>query len=134
MSRSRQTASSREPRAEAGADSAEPAPAAPTGDLDAGSDEPIPEDPRFATMRRLVNALLLVMIIGVVAVVLSLVSALRGLGDRPVIPGLDEGERVVSAEATAERVTLILESADGARRIVLLDAASFQPIGVLNER
>lgn len=95
-------------------------------------DAPPPEDPRFRTMRRLVNLLLIVMLIGFVAVVFALLLRLRDLPAIGVAP-LTPHERIISAEATEDRVTLALRDEEtGEERIVILDGASFKPIAVLS--
>lgn len=78
-------------------------------------------------MRRLVMALLVVMIAGVLAVVIALLLRLKDF--KPVeIQPIRTGERIVGAEATAERLTLTLEDADGGQRVIVLDGANFQPL------
>lgn len=82
-------------------------------------------------MRRLVNILLLVMIIGFAAITVALVLKLRSLPSIGVAP-LAPGERVDSAAAGPEGITLVLSGGEGGQRIVILDAESFQPIKVLS--
>lgn len=95
-------------------------------------DDAPPEDPRFRQMRRLVNALLIVMILAVMAITLALVLKLRDLPSIGVAP-LRAGEELISATATADRITLTLrDNADGAGRLVILDARSFKPISVVD--
>lgn len=87
-------------------------------------------------MRRLVNALLVVLIAGVLAIVVSVVLALKShvRRDPPAQApsaeiGLRPSERLVGAQATETRVSLIIEAADGERRVILLDAATLAPVG-----
>lgn len=82
-------------------------------------------------MRRLVNILLLVMIIGFAAITVALVLKLRSLPSIGVAP-LAPGETIASAAAGPEGITLVLSGETGAQRIVILDAESFQPIKVLS--
>ena len=85
-------------------------------------------------MRRLVNILLIVMIAGVLVITIVLVVTLKRLGEPPVA-GLAEQERIVSAEANAERVTLLVENLEtGERRVILLDGRDLRPIGGVDER
>ena len=101
-----------------------------------------PEDPRLAQMRRLVTILLVVLIVGVSTVVIALLLKLKDFAVAPIqlaptpaaesqIPGLRPGERLVSAEADIDRVTLLLEDAAGRRRAVVLDGRTFQPLGAV---
>ncbi|MEO1292282.1 MAG: hypothetical protein AAFV62_05540 [Pseudomonadota bacterium] len=104
----------------------------PLSTTEAEPGDALPEDPRFAAMRRLVTLLLWVLIIGTVAVVLTLVWKLKQL---PVnaVTGLRPGERLVEAVATADRVTLRLEDgASGEQRVIVLDGASFLPMAEIS--
>ncbi len=85
-----------------------------------------PEDPRFRVMRKLVNILLVVMIAGTLSISIALMIKLKDL--RTPIHALAEGETIISATATEDRITLVLSGADGAQRVVILDAANFQPV------
>lgn len=93
---------------------------------DAVDDEDVVEDPRFRLMRRLVNLLLLVMIAGILAVVVAMMLKLKDF--QPPVHPLKDGETIVSATASSDRVTLVLEGEDGVQRVVILDGANFQPI------
>ncbi|MCI4660809.1 MAG: DUF6476 family protein [Neomegalonema sp.] len=90
-------------------------------------EEDFPEDPRLATMRRLVTGMLWAMIIGITTITLTLVWKIK---QTPVqaVTGLQPGERLVSAEATAERVSLTIQGADGSSRVVVLDGKTFLPL------
>lgn len=89
-------------------------------------------------MRRLVTYLLVVLIVGVSAVVIALLMKLKEIRfDAPppaagavaqTIPGLQPGERLIGAEANPDRITLLLEDVAGARRAIVLDGRSFQPL------
>lgn len=85
-----------------------------------------PEDPRFRVMRKLVNILLIVMIAGTLAISIALMLKLKDF--RTPIHPLGKGETIVSATATADRITLVLSAEDGSQRVVILDAANFQPV------
>ena len=92
------------------------------------------EDPRLRLMRRLVSALLVVMIAGVVTITIALLIKLKR-AQMTTVAGLSATEKLLSAEANAERVTLVVEdSATGARRVIILDGASFDPIQQIPER
>lgn len=94
-----------------------------------------PEDPRFRVMRLLVNALLMVLIAGVLTIVISILLALKRPSAPPPaadVPGLADGETLIRAEATESRITLVLEGADGGRRVIILDAATLRPITSLS--
>lgn len=96
-------------------------------------------------MRRLVTMLLLVLIAGVLTVVIALLLKLKELDFRaegggaqtaPVagpVPGLRPGERLIAASASADRILLTLESADGTRRVVALDGRDFRPLAALDD-
>lgn len=77
-------------------------------------------------MRKLVNILLIVMIAGTLSITIALMIKLKDLRS-PVHP-LAPGETIVSATATEDRITLVLSRPDGAQRVVILDAAKFQPV------
>lgn len=80
-------------------------------------------------MRRLVNTLLVVLIIGVVAIVMALVLKLK---ETPIYGFAERkpSERIVEADATADRVTLLLRDAEtGAERVIVLDGRTFLPVG-----
>lgn len=80
----------------------------------------------------MVNALLATMIAGLVAVAAAMLMKLR---DAPVygLAGVTADERIVSADATPERVTLVLRDAQsGAERVVVLDGGSFRPLGQID--
>lgn len=103
-------------------------------------DELPPEDPRFAQLRRLVSILLVVLIVGISAVVIALLLKLKELSFAPPppavaheqrIPGLKPGERLISASADVDRITIVLEDAGGKRRAVVLDGRSFRPLGAV---
>lgn len=110
---------------------------------DADVEELPPEDPRLAQMRRLVTILLVVLIVGVSTVVVALLLKLKDFAIAPVtagaalerpIPGLASGERLISASTDGERISLVLESASGERRVIFLSADDFAPIGALNDQ
>lgn len=103
----------------------------------AHADDARPEDPRFRIMRRLVNALLIVLIAGVLTIVAALVLALKQSASPPppsttAIPGLAPSDRLIEAQATESRITLLIEGADGQRRVVILDARTFRPLSSLS--
>lgn len=77
-------------------------------------------------MRKLVNLLLIVMIAGILSVTIALMLKLKDMR-APVHP-LAPGERVVSATATPEGISLVIEGPEGKNRIVLLDGTNFQPV------
>lgn len=98
----------------------------------------MPEDPRLRLMRRLVTFLLMVLIAGTLAVVVALLIKLKSTTFEPSMRegaayGLAPSETLISAEATAERITLLIEDQnDGARRVVILDAADFSIVGAVD--
>lgn len=79
-------------------------------------------------MRRLVNALLVTLIVGVMAVVLALVWKIKQTPIYGVAPRAAD-ESVAAVEATADRIALTLRRADGRERVIVLDGRSFAPIG-----
>ena len=93
-------------------------------------------------MRRLVTILLVVLIVGVSTVVIALLLKLKEISFAPPpaaaiehdIPGLKPGERLISASADVDRITLVLEDESGARRAVVLDGRTFQPLGAVADR
>lgn len=88
-------------------------------------------------MRRLVTILLIVLIAGALSVVIALILKLKSTSfASPQITaaelGVGPGERLARADATAERVTLLIEDIEtGARRVVVLDATDFSVVGVV---
>lgn len=106
-----------------------------------------PEPPRLRRLRRLVTLLLIVLIVGVSTVVIALLIKLKEIrfeapapldaaeasGAERAIPGLRPGERLVEARAEDGRVLLMLEDPAGARRAVILDASTFQPIAAFTD-
>ncbi|MEL6316544.1 MAG: DUF6476 family protein [Pseudomonadota bacterium] len=90
--------------------------------------EEVVEDPRFRVMRLLVKALLMVMIAGVLVITIALLAKLNR-AQITSVAGLAPEERLLAAEANAERVTLTVENAaTGARRVIVLDGATFDPV------
>ncbi len=81
--------------------------------------------------------LLIVLIAGTLAVVIALLLKLKSISFEPSEAaaadiGLGAGESLVGAEATAERITLLIEDAEtGARRIVILDAETYGVVGAV---
>lgn len=87
-----------------------------------------PEDPRFRQMRRLVNLLLIVMIGGFLTIVVAVLWKLKDAPSIGVAP-LRANERVISSNATSDRVSLTLQDQiTGAQRVIILDGESFKPI------
>lgn len=101
-----------------------------------GSDE-IVEDPRFRVMRRLVSALLIVLIAGTLAVVIALLLKLRstsfgGSSTSASVIGVSAEEKLIRADATADRISLIIEHKEtGERRIVILDAQDYSVVAAV---
>jgi hypothetical protein len=83
-------------------------------------------------MRRLVNTLLVIMIGGFLAVVIAIIWGLkvqmRAIEAQPAIRGLQSDERIMSATATADRLTLVLENTQGTQRIIILDAETYRAL------
>lgn len=80
-------------------------------------------------MRRLVNMLLIVLIVGVMAIVLGLLWKLKQTTPASVT-GVSSTEALVAAQALPERITLVLRDREtGAERVVELDGATFLPMG-----
>ncbi|MCI4663603.1 MAG: DUF6476 family protein [Neomegalonema sp.] len=104
---------------------------------DRGDAEEFPEDPRFRVMRRLVTFLLMVLIAGTLTVVIALLLKLKSINFSSANPtattiGIAADERLVRAEATSERITLLIErKATGAQRIVILDAQTFRVLSAI---
>lgn len=87
-------------------------------------------------MRRLVTYLLVVLIAGTLSVVIALLLKLKEVDfdSEPTVGvvGVGAAERLVGAEATADRITLMIEDAEsGARRLVILDATTFEVVGAV---
>ncbi len=84
-------------------------------------------------MRRLVNALLATLIIGVVAIVLALVWKIK---QTPLIgvSGRADTETVVAATADDARILLTLRDREtGAERVVVIDAETLRPVGEIRD-
>lgn len=83
-------------------------------------------------MRRLVNLLLMVMIAGFITIIIALLMRLKEMPSIGVAP-LEANERILDATASADRISLTLRNDDTAtERVIILDAATFKPIAVLN--
>lgn len=81
-------------------------------------------------MRRLVNALLAVLIAGVLVIVIAVALRLKAdLAEKGFVERSPE-ERVAAVEATADRIAITLRhETTGSERIVVLDGRTFRLIG-----
>lgn len=94
-----------------------------------------PEDPRLRAIRRLVTALLAVLLVGSMTVVGALLIQLRGFGAASPTPpavdvGVRPGERLLGARIDDGRLILLLSGGDAdSGRAILLDAATLAVLG-----
>lgn len=85
-------------------------------------------------MRRLVNLLLIVLIVGVMAIVLGLLWKLKQTTPATVT-GVAASEDLIGAQALPDRITLVLRDREtGVERVVELDGATFLPRGEAEPR
>lgn len=89
------------------------------------ADEEIPEPAPLRRLRLLVNVLMAVLILGFLAVSAMLVIRLADLGSSPstgLAGTLAGADRLVGVGRAGGHVVVVLEEADGARRLLAFDA------------
>jgi hypothetical protein len=90
------------------------------------AEEP-PEPPRLRQLRWLVNALMLVLIGGVITVTALLVIRLAPFGAAPALPeaiALPEGERAEAVTLGRDWVAVVTTDGEGQQRVRVLDRAT----------
>jgi len=100
-------------------------------------DDDLPEPPQVRRLRLMVNALLVVLMVGMLVVVMAMVLKLGGLGGTPKLATitaqeltLPEGAEVVAVGQGGAGVLMITRDASGAETLRAFDPASGAQVSV----